>query len=49
METKVLLHMQQTPAGKTIHEKMQLMMLAAERRGADSEEESDCDVHIEPL
>ena len=49
METKFLLHMQQTPAGKKIHEKMQLMMLAAERRGADSEEESDCDVYIEPL
>ena len=49
METKFLLYMQQTPAGKKIHEKMQLMMLAAERRGADSEEESDCDVYIEPL
>jgi hypothetical protein len=49
METKFLLHMQQTPAGKKIDEKMQLMMLAAERRGADSEEESDCDVYIEPL
>jgi hypothetical protein len=41
METKFLFHMQQTPAGKKIHEKIQLIMLAAERtRGPDSEEEA---------
>jgi hypothetical protein len=49
MEFNFLSHMQRTPIGQKIYEKMQLKMSAAERRGGDSADESDCDVYIEPL
>ena len=49
METNFLSHMQHTPIGQKIFEKMQSRMSAAERRGEDSAVESDCDVYIEPL
>ena len=49
METNFLSHMQHTPIGQKIYDKMQSRMSAAERRGEDSAVESDCDVYIEPL
>lgn len=49
METNFLSHMQHTPIGRKIYDKMQSRMSAAERRGEDSAVESDCDVYIEPL
>ena len=50
MEQEFLLHMQQTPTGKKIQERLQLRMTLAERRGnQDSGDESECEIYVEPL
>lgn len=50
MEQEFLLHMQQTPTGKKIYERLQLRMTSAERRdNQDSGDESECEIYVEPL
>jgi hypothetical protein len=49
MERKFLLHMQQTPTGKKIHERLQLRMASADRNNQESGEESECEIYVEPL
>jgi hypothetical protein len=49
MEVDFLTHMQQTPEGTRIHEKLQLANAASQRRGQDDDDESECEVFMEPL
>jgi hypothetical protein len=46
MEKEFLSHMQQTPAGRKMYDKLHLRMAVS---SADCEDESDCEIYVEPL
>ena len=49
MERAFLLHMQQSPTGKKIHDRLHRISLADQRDSQDSGEESECEIYVEPL